>query len=109
MIDTTAEALLSLPQAARLIPPGRSGKKTHVSTLLRWLSRGAPGPDGDHVRLEAIRVGQRWMTTRESLQRFFERLTPVDQDVEPLAPPRTATQREKAVDRASRRLEKAGI
>lgn len=100
------EKQLPLKDAANLVPPGRGGKKTHFSTLWRWVLKGAKAPDGSTVRLEAIRRPGVWMTSAEALDRFFQRLTPSFAS-EPA--PRTLTQREKASARASRELEKAGI
>jgi hypothetical protein len=76
VIDLKVEKPISLAAAALLIPPGRRGKRTHLSTLLRWVTRGSAGPDGMIVRLEALRLGGRWMTSSEALQRFAEALTP---------------------------------
>jgi hypothetical protein len=73
MIDLRTENLISLVQAARLIPPGRNGKATHISTLMRWINPGARG-----VRLEAVRLGGRWLTSAAALQRFADRLTALE-------------------------------
>lgn len=108
MIDTTKETPIPLVEACRLIPPARRGKKTHLSTLLRWIMRGARNPAGDMVRLEAIRLGNRWMTSREALQRFAERLTPTA-DIAAPPTPRSSTARQRASERAARELEKIGI
>ena len=54
MIDLTSEAALPLAAAAKLIPPARKGRKTHLSTILRWITRGAPAPDGS-LRVSARR------------------------------------------------------
>jgi hypothetical protein len=72
------EELLSLAEAARarIVPPARGGKRVHISTLLRWISKGAPGPDGQRVYLEALRVPRGWLTSRDAIHRFVERLTP---------------------------------
>jgi hypothetical protein len=70
MIDLRTETLISLAQAARLLPPGRNGKTTHISTLMRWINPGVRG-----VRLEAVRLGGRWLTSAAALQRFADRLT----------------------------------
>jgi hypothetical protein len=107
MIDLASEQLLSLALAAKTVPPARSGKVTHLSTILRWIRQGAPGPDGKRVKLEAIRLGGRWMTSREALQRFGERLTPeLRKAPNNGRPPAT---RERASKRAERQLEKLGI
>ena len=74
MIDISAEQLLTLPQAARVRPHGRLGRPTHPSTVYRWISRGARGGAGV-VRLEGVRIGGSWYTSREALQRFADRLT----------------------------------
>jgi hypothetical protein len=70
MIDTTAESLLSLAQAADELPRRRRGRKTNVSTLYRWSQSGCRG-----VRLETVQIGATRCTSREALQRFFERLS----------------------------------
>jgi hypothetical protein len=108
MIDLSTETRISLAVAAAEMPPGRNGKKTHLSTILRWILQGAKAPNGARVRLEAIRLGGRWFTSREALQRFAERLTPRVED-EPPAPPRSGTARSRAADRAGAELDKMGV
>jgi hypothetical protein len=70
MIDTTVETPIPLRQAAGELPKRRRGRKTHVSCLYRWASVGCRG-----TRLETIQVGATRCTSREALQRFFERLS----------------------------------
>jgi hypothetical protein len=70
MIDLRNEAKLSLAQAAKFVPPTRQDKQVHVSTIVRWILHGVRG-----VRLEAVRVGGRWVTTHEALERFSAALT----------------------------------
>src|SRR5262249_42879144 len=108
MIDLTAEQPIPLAVAATLVPPARRGKKTHFSTLLRWILTGARTPSGNMVKLEAIRLGGRWMTSRSALQRFADRLTP-PADTPPAQAPRTPTQRRRASARAAAELERVGI
>jgi hypothetical protein len=108
MIDLTAESTLSLEAAARLVPPSRGAKRTHLSTMLRWVLTGARGPAGERIKLDAVRLGGKWITSREALQRFTERLTPrLDGDPSPL--PRSPGQRARASERAANQLEKLGI
>jgi hypothetical protein len=109
MIDTTTEKLIPLNAAAGLVPPARRGKRTHLSTLLRWILKGAKGPAGEVVYLEGIRIGHRWMTSREALQRFAERLTPRPTSAVPVSPPRTPGQRRRAAEAAERELDRIGI
>jgi hypothetical protein len=108
MSALTTEALLPLARAAALVPPARNGHKTHISTLLRWILHGVRGPDGAVVRLEALRLGNRWMTSKEALQRFAERLTP-RLDGDPVPTPRSPAKRQKADERAAKELDKIGI
>ncbi len=108
MIDLAAEMPIPLADACRLIPPGRGGKQTHLSTLLRWILKGVKGPDGAIVRLDAIRLGGRWVTSREAIQRFAEHLTPRVAD-EPGPAPRSPGRRHRASERAAKQLEKLGV
>jgi hypothetical protein len=82
MIDMMVEALVPLADACALIPSSR-GQRTYYSTLLSWVQKGVKAPGGKRVRLEALRVGGRWMTSREALQRFAEALTPRMEDAAP--------------------------
>jgi hypothetical protein len=107
VFDLATEDPISLTQAARLLPPGRGGRPVTLSCLLRWLLRGARGPDGKLVRLEALRIGGRWVTSRAALQRFAERLTPRLEDDQ--ASPRTATAGRRASLKAGKQLEAMGI
>ena len=109
MLDLTTEALLPLAAAAALVPPARRGKRTHLSTLLRWVVRGARSPTGEVVRLEAVRVGHRWMTSREALQRFAHRLTPQLEGSGGRQAPRTSGQHRRASEHAARELDRIGI
>jgi hypothetical protein len=104
----TAESLMSLAQAARQLPPGRRGRPVGLSCVLRWVLHGVPGPDGRRVRLEAVRLGGRWVTSREAIQRFAERLTPLVEGA-PAAASRTPERRRRASERAAAKLEHLGI
>jgi hypothetical protein len=109
MLDLTSERGLSLAEAAKLIPPSRGGKRTHLSTILRWILHGAKAPDGSLVRLEAVRLGGRWLTTCEAIRRFTERLTPALDPATTSGTPQTPGQRRRAAERAARELDKLGI
>src|SRR4051794_36659981 len=109
MIDTTSESLLTLTQAADVLPRRRKGRKTHVSTLYRWATAGCRG-----VRLESVQIGATRCTSREALERFFQRLTGPDQAEAvvasagpPLASRRSPARRRRESDRAGRLLEEA--
>jgi hypothetical protein len=111
VIDLSTESPLPLKDACRLVPPARDGKRTHLSTLLRWILRGAKGPDGRVVRLDGLRLGSRWVTSREALQRFAAALTPRLDAAEaaPAPAPRTPAARRRAGERAAQELSKVGI
>jgi len=102
------ETLKTFPELARVIPP-RNGKRTAPSTVLRWVLRGVPRPGGgDRVRLEAFRLGNRWMTSMEAFERFVVAQQP-DAGRENAAESRTMNQRRRASDAAASELTAAGI
>ena len=59
------ESILSLRDAAKMLGTKADSRPIHLSTLIRWRTRGLRG-----VRLEAIRIGGRWFTSREAVVRF---------------------------------------
>lgn len=69
MIDLLNETPLSLGEACKAIP-SLDGKRPHISTVFRWMTTGFRG-----VQLEHVRIGRRMCTTREALDRFFQRIT----------------------------------
>lgn len=97
MIDHETESLITMTQAAKLLP-GRP----NVATLWRWRTSGIRG-----VRLETLRIGGRRMTSKEALSRFHERVTAAADGEAPR--PRTLRQRRAAIARAERELDEAGI
>jgi hypothetical protein len=108
MIDLASETTISLAQVAREQPPGRGGAPCSLGCVLRWVLKGVRSPAGELVRLEAIRLGGRWITSREAVQRWAEKLTPrLDGEAAPA--PRTATARRRAADKASKELEAMGV
>jgi hypothetical protein len=70
MIDTTVETVVTLADAARLLPRRRAGRKCSTSTLYRWTTRGCRG-----TVLESIQIGATKCTSMQALNRFFQRLT----------------------------------
>jgi NADH:ubiquinone oxidoreductase subunit D len=67
--DLKTEPALSLREAAVLVKEYR-GKEAHYRTLWIWATRGRRG-----IKLETVSPGGVLATTREALQRFFERMT----------------------------------
>jgi Protein of unknown function (DUF1580) len=112
MIDSTNETLISFAQAADELPRRRRGRKTHVSTLYRWATVGCRG-----AILESIQIGATRCTSKQALQRFFERLSqPVGVGTvgggQPQPGPsggrRTLAQRQRASAEAGRKLAERG-
>src|SRR5262249_19725412 len=106
MIDSQSEQIITFGQAADDLPRRRRGRKTHVSTFYRWATAGCRG-----IVLETIQVGATRCTSREALQRFFERLShPVQAGAEsrPVGRVRTLAQRQRAAAEAGRKLAKRG-
>lgn len=110
--DVAAEIIAghgrSLSQAARLFPAYRQSKPVAPSTVYRWIANGVRLPDGSHVRLEAVRLGGRWLTSTQAIERFISRQTPQFSDA-PTPAPRTVQQRQRATERAAKELNRIGI
>src|SRR3954453_5643365 len=106
MVDSVGETIITLAQAANELPRRRRGRKTHVSTLYRWATSGCRG-----VTLETIQIGATRCTSREALQRFFERLSTPERGQASERPGvafRTLTQRQRAAAEAGRKLAQMG-
>jgi hypothetical protein len=80
-----------------------------MSCVLRWVLTGTRALDGRVVRLEAIRLGGRWLTSIEALQRFAETLTPTFNEFGHAPAPRPPRKRQRASERAAKQLSKIGI
>lgn len=102
------ERTLSAAQLARQLPAGRGDGRASPSCVSRWITAGVRGPGGRRVRLEAIRVGGRWMTSKEAFERFTAALTPAAVGDGGHAP-RGPGDRMKASERAAAELERVGI
>lgn len=94
--DMTRESPLSLTDAADLLPRKPSGKKMSIRTIERWIRFGHRG-----VLLEGNQVGRTLTTSRESLQRFSERLVGTNGH--------SPKVNRRSHEVAKRKLEKAGI
>ena len=98
---------LSLPAAAKLIP-GR-GTAPHIkhTTVWRWVTMGTKTAGDRVVKLEAVRLGSRWLTSKAAVLRFVKSLTAGAHVAEP-QPERTDAARRRAAEAAARRLAAAG-
>lgn len=69
IIDLENDELLTLAQACRLLP-----RKPSPATLWRWRKVGVL-VNGQRIRLECIRVGGKWHTTRKAFSEFVRSQT----------------------------------
>jgi hypothetical protein len=99
MIDPNTEELITLCQATRLIPSARNGKKTAVSTLFRWASKGVKG-----IRLETLQVGGAQRTSKQALTRFYQALSAKAGLLTEIPEQSSAAKRQAEIDRAAARV-----
>lgn len=101
---------LSLSAAGRLFPAHRGTGSVDSSTVYRWLTKGTRGTNGQVVKLEAVRVGYRWLTSRGSVARFVAALTAatVRDNTPEVSTPRSPSAKNRAADAAGRALERRG-
>lgn len=94
--------LVSLNIARGWLPRAANGRKISLDTLYRWCQKGLK----NGVRLEAVKVGSRWFTTRRWIQDFVRAGRPnlTSDDVVPGL--RTGQQRRRASDWAEKELQK---
>lgn len=100
MLDVLNEQLISLTEAAKLLPGRRQGKRPHVSCVYRWTKSGCRG-----VVLESVQIGGTRCTSREALSRFIANLTAAN-DTIAMAP---VPSRQPHVARAERKLDQLGL
>ena len=106
-IDVFTEKVVSLKEATKILPSRVPGKKLNYATIYRWALRGCRCKDGLWVKLETVKLGGSLCTSKEALQRFFDRLSAEEPIVVP--PPVTTRSRERAILAAERELRRAGI
>jgi hypothetical protein len=103
------DRIITLAQAAALIPPRRRGRKTSVSTIFRWSKTGCRG-----VILPTIQLGGSRCTSIEAMQVFVETLTERSQDLSDQTSPavlplrRSPAQRQRESEAAGKLLEQMG-
>src|SRR4051812_20328400 len=95
-IDLHSETVMGLGEAARRMPSAREGKPVNPSPLWRWIHAGVKTSSGQVVRLDALRLGGRWVPSLEALQRFADAQTPDLGEADTRPTPRTPTARQRA-------------
>jgi excisionase family DNA binding protein len=94
MIDLAIETLLTIEKAAERLLVSQA-------TLIRWITQGSSG-----IRLEAVKVGSRWRTSEEAIQRFSDRLTPTQESaLQQVAPVRMSKERKRHLELVNQRLD----
>jgi hypothetical protein len=68
------ETLLPIGRVAERFPGITAGETMCRRTPLNWIKVGVRGPNTERIRLEAIRVGSRWITSEEAVTRFLAAL-----------------------------------
>lgn len=63
------EQLLTLAEACRLLP-----RQPSPATLWRWRTKGIL-TNGQRIKLDCVRVGGTWCTTRKAMAEFLRRQT----------------------------------
>ncbi len=71
MINAHAEKLLTPAEAAAQEVFRRFGRRPHLSTIYRWMSRGARNLSGQRVRLESLKTPGGRVTSQEAIARFI--------------------------------------
>lgn len=103
MIDVDSERLVPLAEVPALLPPNRRGRRLHISVVYRWVQKGMRG-----IRLEAVQLGGRRVTSSEALSRFIAALT-AQSALQSIAPEmRSPSARNRAVARANAACEGDG-
>ena len=99
------EQIVTFTEAAKLLPK-MNGKRPHASSIWRWARKGVQG-----VRLESRRIGGRFVTSIEALERFTEKLAAIDLPDTPAPPAKlpTASARQRAIENAEAECAAAGI
>lgn len=104
------EDLLTFSEAAKNLPT-IDGRRAHASTIWRWARKGIQG-----VKLETLRVGGRFVTSAEALERFSRKLAELPPGAASSSStrrvatrPRSATQRQHEIERANEYLKKEGL
>src|SRR5262245_22444154 len=103
------ETLISFSQAAGMFPPFRRERPVSPSCIWRWFRHGVRLANGEVVRLEAVKVAGRHLTTKEAVRRFvaaqqIDGLATVDRATQPPSVRRSPIQRQKDSERALERL-----
>jgi hypothetical protein len=96
---------------ARLVPSFRPGRPTTPNAITRWILSGVPGPNGSRIKLEAVRLNRRWVSSPGALARFIAAQQSDRQANQASATPvaGTARRRGREIETAQRQLKTLGV
>jgi hypothetical protein len=100
----TGEGLIGMSAAAKVYGEARTGKAPHASTPTRHALNGHRLRNGRVLKLEAIRIAGRLMTTRQAVLRFFAAQN-LEDDTIPTPDPLSAAKRNRQHAVASAELD----
>jgi hypothetical protein len=108
------EEWISFAQAAKLFPPYRRGRPVSPSCVWRWFKTGVKTTDGRVVRLEALKLVNRHVTSADAIKRFMAAQQPPGEQEAALVPhtvpkgPRTRSpeRRQRDSEKAAERIMK---
>jgi hypothetical protein len=63
---------LTLKAAALRLTPAAAARPVHPFTVREWVTDGVTRPDGRVVKLAAVKVGKRWVTSERCLREFIK-------------------------------------
>jgi hypothetical protein len=101
MIDLSSEIPMTLRAACSAPQLRRNGRKPHIASVYRWVTRGCRG-----IVLESVVCAGSRVTTLEAIDRWIAALT-ASAGGDP-TPVRTPIRRQRDHDRAQANLEEAG-
>jgi len=99
------EPTIGVAEVARRFPSARGTGRVHPQTVVRWIRRGVKVAGGRSVKLEAVRVGHRWMTSEAAVKRFLTSATEFEAAAASL---RSPGQRQKVGEGAAQEIEPFG-
>jgi hypothetical protein len=81
------EDTIDLPTVALLLGP--KGKAASLAKVCRAINPGVKAETGERVRLEAVRTGGCWLTSRQAVARFVQRISEASLSQNRLRPEKT--------------------
>lgn len=109
--NTKSDATTETATADRLRPIAEYARRLgiHPATICRWVQSGVKLPDGQRLRLRAIRAGSKWLVAESDWASFLDVQTAARLPDSSASTIRSPAQRRRASEAAARELERLGI